>query len=142
MSDAPKGGKTSSKSSQERRETCRKKGGKIGGISEKKRKRRRKENYGIYIYNVFRHVHPDVGVSSKAMSIMNSFVNDIFERIASGASRCIVVSFSIFLSVSRLTSYISISSFRGFHIYHIRFLSSSRSLEFSSLEVKYDIFRY
>ena len=27
------------------------------------------------------------GISSKAMSIMNSFVNDIFERIASEASR-------------------------------------------------------
>ena len=64
-----------------------KKRSKIGGISEKKRKRRRKESYGIYIYNVFRQVHPDVGVSSKAMSNMNSFVNDIFERIASEASR-------------------------------------------------------
>ena len=40
----------------------------------------------------------------------------------------------------RPTSYISISSFRSGNIYHIRFLSSSRSLEFSSLEVKYDIF--
>ena len=32
-------------------------------------------------------VHPDTGVSSKAMSIMNSFVNDVFERIAAEASR-------------------------------------------------------
>ncbi|KAI8485166.1 Histone H2B [Branchiostoma belcheri] len=32
-------------------------------------------------------VHPDTGVSSKAMGIMNSFVNDIFERIAAEASR-------------------------------------------------------
>ncbi|XP_059810823.1 histone H2B-like [Hypanus sabinus] len=39
----------------------------------KKRKRSRKETYAIYIY--------------KAMSIMNSFVNDIFERIAGEASR-------------------------------------------------------
>lgn len=31
-------------------------------------------------------VHPDTGISSKAMSIMNSFVNDIFERLASEAS--------------------------------------------------------
>ena len=54
-----------------------KKGGKIGGSGEKKRKRRRKETYGIYIYNVLKQVHPDVGVSAKAMSIMNSFVNDI-----------------------------------------------------------------
>ena len=54
---------------------------------EKKRKRRRRESYSIYIYKVLKQVHPDTGVSSKAMSIMNSFVNDIFERIAAEASR-------------------------------------------------------
>ncbi|XP_058827240.1 uncharacterized protein LOC131687205 [Topomyia yanbarensis] len=54
---------------------------------KKKRKQRRKESYAIYIYKVLKQVHPDTGVSSKAMSIMNSFVNDIFERIASEASR-------------------------------------------------------
>ncbi|ODM89881.1 Histone H2B.3 [Orchesella cincta] len=48
----------------------------------KKRKAKRKESYAIYIYKVLKQVHPDTGVSSKAMSIMNSFVNDIFERIA------------------------------------------------------------
>ena len=52
-----------------------------------KRKRRRKESYGIYIYKVLKQVHPDTGISSRAMSIMNSFVNDIFERIAGEASR-------------------------------------------------------
>ena len=51
------------------------------------RKKRRKESYSIYIYKVLKQVHPDTGVSSKAMSIMNSFVNDIFERIAGEASR-------------------------------------------------------
>ena len=34
-----------------------------------------------------KQVHPDTGVSSKAMSIMNSFVNDLFERIAAEASK-------------------------------------------------------
>ncbi|XP_040276574.1 histone H2B 1.1-like [Bufo bufo] len=34
-----------------------------------------------------KQVHPDTGISSKAMGIMNSFVNDIFERIAGEASR-------------------------------------------------------
>ncbi|ODM88407.1 Histone H2B type 1-P [Orchesella cincta] len=53
----------------------------------KKRKHKRKESYAIYIYKVLKQVHPDTGVSSKAMSIMNSFVNDIFERIAAEASR-------------------------------------------------------
>lgn len=32
-------------------------------------------------------VHPDTGISSRAMSIMTSFVNDLFERIATEASR-------------------------------------------------------
>ncbi|GIY91607.1 histone H2B [Caerostris extrusa] len=32
-------------------------------------------------------VYPDTGISSKAMSIMNSFVNDIFGRIAAESSR-------------------------------------------------------
>ncbi|XP_014778570.1 histone H2B, gonadal [Octopus bimaculoides] len=54
---------------------------------DKKRKRKRKESYSIYIYKVMKQVHPDTGISSKAMSIMNSFVNDLFERIASEASR-------------------------------------------------------
>src|ERR1700691_1607317 len=54
---------------------------------EKKRHHRRRESYNIYIYKVLKQVHPDTGVSGKAMAIMNSFVNDIFERIASEASR-------------------------------------------------------
>ncbi|KAB7500255.1 histone H3.2, partial [Armadillidium nasatum] len=52
----------------------------------KKKKKRRKESYIIYVYKVLKQVHPDTAISSKAMSIMNSFVNDIFERIAAEAS--------------------------------------------------------
>ena len=51
------------------------------------RKKARKESFSIYIYKVLKQVHPDTGVSSKAMGIMNSFVSDIFERIAHEASR-------------------------------------------------------
>jgi len=54
---------------------------------KKKRRKRRKESFAIYIYKVLKQVHPDTGISSKAMSIMNSFVNDIFERIAAESSR-------------------------------------------------------
>uniref|UniRef100_A0AAV2LLL4 Histone H2B n=1 Tax=Knipowitschia caucasica TaxID=637954 RepID=A0AAV2LLL4_KNICA len=39
------------------------------------------------VYKVLKQVHPDTGISSRAMSIMNSFVNDIFERIGGEASR-------------------------------------------------------
>lgn len=54
---------------------------------DKKRRKSRKESYSVYIYRVLKQVHPDTGVSSKAMSIMNSFVNDVFERIGAEASR-------------------------------------------------------
>lgn len=51
------------------------------------RHRKRKESYAIYIYKVLKQVHPDTGISSKAMGIMNSFVTDIFERVANESSR-------------------------------------------------------
>ena len=35
---------------------------------------------------MLKQVHPDTGISNRAMSILNSFVNDIFERIATEAS--------------------------------------------------------
>ena len=58
---------------------------KAARTGDKKKKRKRKESYAIYIYKVLKQVHPDTGISSKAMSIMNSFVNDIFGRISSEA---------------------------------------------------------
>ncbi|XP_065059246.1 histone H2B, gonadal-like [Rhopilema esculentum] len=89
MSDAPaKGGKQAPKVAKkgEKKAGVGKKGGKAAS-GDKKRSKKRKESYSIYIYKVLKQVHPDTGVSSKAMSIMNSFVNDIFERIAQEASR-------------------------------------------------------
>ncbi|XP_066293134.1 histone H2B, gonadal-like [Branchiostoma lanceolatum] len=74
---APKSGKGAKKAGK----------GRPMGKGGKNRRRRRKESFGIYIYKVLKQVHPDTGVSSKAMGIMNSFVNDVFERIAGEASR-------------------------------------------------------
>ncbi len=54
---------------------------------KKKGKKAKAETYKIYIYKVLKQVHPDTGVSSKAMSIMNSFINDLFEKIATEASK-------------------------------------------------------
>ncbi|XP_049901154.1 histone H2B-like [Epinephelus moara] len=69
-----------------------KKGSKKGATKSaskgsRKRRRPRRESYAIYVYKVLKQVHPDTGISSKAMGIMNSFVSDIFERIAGEASR-------------------------------------------------------
>ena len=57
------------------------------GRQGKKRRRARKENYNIYIYKVLKQVHPDCGIGNKAMKIMNSTVNDIFQRIAGEAGK-------------------------------------------------------
>ena len=52
-----------------------------------KRSKKRTESYSSYIYKVLKQVHPDTGISKKGMSIMNSFINDIFERIATEAGK-------------------------------------------------------
>ena len=49
--------------------------------------RRRRQTYNIYIYRVLKQVHPDTGVSKRAMSILNSFVGDTFGRIAGEAGQ-------------------------------------------------------
>eukprot|EP00696_Hemimastix_kukwesjijk_P018681 gnl/Hemi2/7606_TR2615_c0_g1_i1.p1 gnl/Hemi2/7606_TR2615_c0_g1~~gnl/Hemi2/7606_TR2615_c0_g1_i1.p1 ORF type:complete len:132 (-),score=74.23 gnl/Hemi2/7606_TR2615_c0_g1_i1:143-538(-) len=53
----------------------------------KKRKKARHESYATYIYKVLKQVHPDTGISNRGMTIMNSFINDIFERLAGEAGR-------------------------------------------------------
>ena len=75
------------------------------GDKKKRKGKKKPESYGFFIYKVrfimflmrwklmfsikqvLKQVHPDTGVSSKAMSIMNSFVNDLFEQIAGEASK-------------------------------------------------------
>ena len=51
------------------------------------RSKKRRQTYVRYVYKVLKQVHPDTGISSKAISIMDSFVNDLFERIAIEASK-------------------------------------------------------
>ena len=53
------------------------------------RKKKATQSYNSYIYKVLKQVHPDTGISSKAMSIMNSFINDAFERIAVEAGKLV-----------------------------------------------------
>ncbi|KIK91949.1 hypothetical protein PAXRUDRAFT_34726 [Paxillus rubicundulus Ve08.2h10] len=58
-----------------------------GGEEKKKRRKARKETYSSYIFKVLKQVHPEISISNKGMAILNSFVNDLFERIASEASK-------------------------------------------------------
>merc|ERR1719515_165166 len=52
-------------------------------------KKKRTETFSVYIYRVLKQVHPETGISKKSMSIMNSFINDVFEKIASESSRLV-----------------------------------------------------
>ena len=52
-------------------------------------KKKRAETFSVYIYRVLKQVHPETGISKRSMSIMNSFINDIFERIALEAARLV-----------------------------------------------------
>jgi histone H2B len=62
---------------------------KVAGEKGKKKKKRRTESYSIYIYKVLKQVHPDTGISTKGMSIMNSFISDIFDKIANEAGKLV-----------------------------------------------------
>jgi len=53
----------------------------------KKRSTPQNNSYKSYIYKVLKQVHPDTGISRKAMIIMDNFINDIFERLAAEAGR-------------------------------------------------------
>lgn len=57
------------------------------GRPQGKRSKKRTETYSIYIYKVLKQVHPDTGISKRGMSIMNSFIKDVFERIAGEAGK-------------------------------------------------------
>ncbi|TVU21819.1 hypothetical protein EJB05_31486, partial [Eragrostis curvula] len=72
----------------EKRLPAGKSAGKEGGEKKGRKKAKKSvETYKIYIFKVLKQVHPDIGISSKAMSIMNSFINDIFEKLAGEAAK-------------------------------------------------------
>jgi histone H2B len=52
-------------------------------------KKKRTETFSVYIYRVLKQVHPETGVSKRSMNIMNSFINDIFEKIALESSKLV-----------------------------------------------------
>lgn len=58
---------------------------------KKKKKRGRAageggEGYKRYIFMVMKQVHPDMGLSSMAMTVINNLMSDMFERIANEAA--------------------------------------------------------
>ncbi|CDW60673.1 Histone domain containing protein [Trichuris trichiura] len=60
---------------------------KVRKAADKKKRKLRKESFTTYIYKVLKQVHPDFGISMRAISIMDCFVSDVFERIAAESFR-------------------------------------------------------
>ena len=55
----------------------------------KAHKKKRVESFSVYIYRVLKQVHPETGISKRSMSIMNSFIYDIFEKISTESSKLV-----------------------------------------------------
>ena len=55
----------------------------------KKLARKPIESFSVFIYRVLKQVHPETGISKRSMSIMNSFIYDIFEKIAAEAGKLV-----------------------------------------------------
>ncbi|KAL3626108.1 hypothetical protein CASFOL_029657 [Castilleja foliolosa] len=67
----------------------RKPAGEKGGRSAGKRRRKRGggEGYKRYVLKVMKQVHPEMGISSKTMTIMENLMEDVFGRLAEEAGR-------------------------------------------------------
>ena len=70
----------------EKMAATKKTGGAARGRKPGQKVKKAKQSFKIYVYKVLKQVHPDTGISSKAMNIMNSLVGDIFDRVAREAS--------------------------------------------------------
>ena len=64
-----------------------KKSAKTSKSTGSKRRKKRTETFNTYIYKVLKQVHPETGISKRGMSIMNSFINDVFERLCTEAGK-------------------------------------------------------
>ena len=51
-------------------------------LDKRTKRPRRHETFFVYIYKALKQVHQDTGISKRSMAIMNSFINDILERIS------------------------------------------------------------
>jgi hypothetical protein len=58
----------------------------LGQTATKKKKRRDKtESYATFVHRVLKQVHPEAGISKKAMVVMGTYVTSV--RVASGCMR-------------------------------------------------------
>merc|ERR1712113_1156483 len=64
---------------------------KLPGLSvdNKTRRKKPKQTYVQYIYKVLKQVHPECSISKRGMNIMNSFMNDLFDKITTESTKLI-----------------------------------------------------
>ena len=79
--------RTSGKASQDKKNESQKPRTQTQG--RKAPSKNKSETYSVYIYRVLKQVHPETGISKRSMSIMNSFINDIFEKISSESAKLV-----------------------------------------------------
>ena len=63
--------------------------GRPAGLAGRKMHKKPIETYSVYIYRVLKQVHPETGISKRSMSIMNSFINDVFEKICTESTKLV-----------------------------------------------------
>merc|ERR1711972_755818 len=63
-----------------------------GAVTVRRRKRKVQESFAIYVYKVLKQIHPECGISKRGMQIMNSFMTDIFDRMATESTRLLRLS--------------------------------------------------
>lgn len=52
-----------------------------------KKKKKNYDSFASFIYKTLKIIHPEVGITNKGMKVMDSFVTDIFQRIAVEAGK-------------------------------------------------------
>ncbi|TKR63540.1 hypothetical protein L596_027355 [Steinernema carpocapsae] len=61
----------------------------VKGVKGRPKKTKKGIQFAVYIYRILKHIHKDIGMSNKAMAIMNSMVQDVFERISTETSQLV-----------------------------------------------------
>ncbi|XP_003742043.1 late histone H2B.L4 [Galendromus occidentalis] len=74
-----------------------------------KRKKKRKQTFSSHIYKVLKQVAQDIGISSKAMAIMNSMVNDFFERLSKEAAHLALLNKKATISYREIQSAVQLT---------------------------------
>eukprot|EP01084_Bolivina_argentea_P031574 58446_1 len=59
----------------------------FSGVGPMRRRRKKVETFNMYIYKVLKSIDSSLGISKKAMDVINSFVFDFFHRICKEAKK-------------------------------------------------------